>query len=125
MYLQKGISIKIIFCYCFVGVLKVTGEKSSIRIRIRIRKSQIRIRGAGSVSKCHGSRTMLESRNCVVIGGSASHEADRDPTFYIDADPDTDMLLTKVMSFRIRNPYLYTRRGCHTGTRTFAWPTHF
>ncbi len=57
------------------------------------------------------SRIPNTARNCVVIGGSASHEAYRDPTFYIDADPDTDMLLTKVMSFRIRNPDLYTGRG--------------
>jgi hypothetical protein len=38
MYLQKGISIKLrekkVF---FVGILKVTDEKSRIRIRIRIR----------------------------------------------------------------------------------------
>jgi hypothetical protein len=36
----------------FVGVLKVTYEKSWIRIRIRIRWSEVRIRGSGSVPKC-------------------------------------------------------------------------
>ncbi len=33
----------------FVGIFKVTDEKS------RIRKSVVRVRGSGSVPKCHGS----------------------------------------------------------------------
>jgi hypothetical protein len=40
----------------FVGILKVTDEKS--RIRIPIRMSVERIRGSGSIPKCHGSTTM-------------------------------------------------------------------
>jgi hypothetical protein len=54
MDLQKGISIKTEReKNIFVGVLKITVEKS----RIRIRQSQERVRGTTSVSvtKCHGS----------------------------------------------------------------------
>jgi hypothetical protein len=55
MYLQKVISKKIYETNIFyVGVLKVTDEKS----RIRIRKSEVQIRVSVSVPKCHGSGTL-------------------------------------------------------------------
>jgi hypothetical protein len=56
MYLQKVISKKNsgkkLF---FVGILKVTTEKS----RIRIRKSVVLIRVSGSAPKFHGSTTLI------------------------------------------------------------------
>ncbi len=69
--LQKGISIKTQRKrLLFVGVLKVTQEKSRIRIRIRNRicQSQEQIRGSGSASAsgslpiCHGFRTLPISK---------------------------------------------------------------
>jgi hypothetical protein len=52
MYLLKVISKN---TFIFVGILKVTDEKS------RIRKSVVRIRGSGFVPKCHGSGTLCSS----------------------------------------------------------------
>jgi hypothetical protein len=46
----------------FVGILKVTDEKS----RIRIGKFKVRIRGSGSVPKCHGSGTLNRYHGCYV-----------------------------------------------------------
>jgi|688.fasta_scaffold233934_1 hypothetical protein len=36
----------------FVGIFKVTDEKSRIQSRIRIRWSEVRIQGSGSIPKC-------------------------------------------------------------------------
>jgi hypothetical protein len=60
MYLQKVISEKLRKKIFFVGILKFTDEKS----RIWIFKSLVRIRGSGSVSKCHGSITLVL---CIIV----------------------------------------------------------
>jgi hypothetical protein len=41
--------------HIFVGIFKVTDEKSMIRIRNR----SVRIQGSGSVSKCHGTGPLI------------------------------------------------------------------
>ena len=45
----------------FFGTLKLLNilARICIWIRIHIRKSKVRIRGSGSLSKCHGSGTLL------------------------------------------------------------------
>ncbi len=50
----------------FVGILKVTDEKSRSQSWIRISLSEVRIRGSGSIPKCYGSRTLVTTR---ITGG--------------------------------------------------------
>ncbi len=64
MQLQKIISKKVKENNLFVvAILKVIDENSRIRgrIRIRIRQSEVRIHISGSVPKCHGSATLINT----------------------------------------------------------------
>jgi hypothetical protein len=54
---QKNLEKKIYF----VGIMKVTEEKSRIRIRISVSGFVSQWCGSGSVPKCHGSTTQLKS----------------------------------------------------------------
>jgi hypothetical protein len=60
MYFKKGMSIKTLRKKIFfVGILKVTDEKSRIRFGSLVK-------GSGSLPKCHGSETL----HMTVQGGS-------------------------------------------------------
>jgi hypothetical protein len=92
MYLQKGISVKIIFCYAF----KVTDEKSRIHIWIQSGSS------SGSVSHKYGSEDPDPDpyQNRIQSGsssGSVSHKyGSEDPDPYQNVTDPSRTLLTTV-----------------------------